>query len=106
MPSSKFYQTDAVIEDVIEVIKLGKDVVSALLETWHLVEQTNVGGGVELPFPKGKQRKILNSINEVSRKINMFEDDVCVTPMAFYFNFVAIARFHCSPFSIRLCIFK
>lgn len=80
MPGSKYYQTEALIDDVIEVVKLGKDIVSALLETWQLVEQTNVGGGiaggVELPFPKGKQRKILNQINEVSRQISLFEDDV------------------------------
>lgn len=76
MPGSKFSQTEALIDDVIEVVKLGKDVVSTLLETWHLVEQTNVDGGVELPFQKGKQRKILNKINEVSRQISLFEDDV------------------------------
>lgn len=76
MPGSKFSQTEALVDDVIEIVKLGKDIVSTLLETWHLVEQTNVDGGVELPFPKGKQRKILNKINEVSRQINLFEDDV------------------------------
>lgn len=76
MPGSKFYQTEALIDDVVEVLKLGKDIVSTLLETWNLVEQTNLGGGVELPFRKEKQKKILNKINEVSRKISSFEDDV------------------------------
>lgn len=74
--SSKYYQTEALIDDVVEIVKLGKDVASTLLETWNLVEQTNLGGGVELPFRKEKQKKILNRINEVSRKINTFEDDV------------------------------
>lgn len=78
MPGSKFYQASAVIEDVVEVVKLGKDIVSTLLETWNLVEQTNLGGSVELPFRKEKQKKILNRINEVSRKISTFEDDVCI----------------------------
>lgn len=77
MPGSKFYQTEALIDDVVEVLKLGKDIVSTLLETWNLVEQTNLGGGVELPFRKEKQKKILNKINEVSRRISTFEDDVC-----------------------------
>lgn len=76
MPSSKYHQTKAIIDDVIEVVKLGKDVASTLLETWNLVEQTNLGGGVELPFRKEKQKKILNRINEVSRKISTFEDNV------------------------------
>lgn len=69
-------QTNALIDDVVEVVKLGKDIASTLLETWNLVEQTNLGGGVELPFRKEKQKKILNRINEVSRKINSFEDEV------------------------------
>lgn len=86
MPGSKFHQTEALVDDVIEIVKLGKDIVSTLLETWHLVEQTNVnggGGGVELPFSKGKQRKILNKINEVSRQINLFEDDVRIHKFVF-----------------------
>lgn len=76
MPSSKYHQTVALIDDVVEIVKLGKDVASTLLETWHLVEQTNLGGGVELPFRKEKQKKILNRINEVSRKISSFEANV------------------------------
>lgn len=76
MPTSKYHQTVALIEDVVEIVKLGKDVASTLLETWNLVEQTNLGGGVELPFRKEKQKKILNRINEVSRKITSFEADV------------------------------
>lgn len=80
MPSSKYHEATALIDDAIEVLKLGKEIVSTLLETWHLVEQTrdDVPGGVEFPFPKGKTKKILNRINEVSRKINTFEDDVCI----------------------------
>lgn len=77
IPASKYYKAEAIIDDVVEILKLGKDVTSTLLETWNLVEQTNLGGGVELPFRKEKQKKILNKINEVSRKINAFEDDVC-----------------------------
>lgn len=81
MPASKFHQTVAIIDDVVEVVKLGKDIASTLLETWNLVEQTNLGGGVELPFRKEKQKKILNRINEVSRRISTFEDDVCSLAM-------------------------
>ena len=92
MPSSRYYQTVALIDDVVEVAKLVKDVASTLLETWNLVEQTNLGGGVELPFRKEKQKKILNKINEVSRKINNFEDDVCMT--AFIYNRLFFSYFY------------
>lgn len=86
MPGSKFHQTEALIDDVVEVLKLGKDIASTLLETWNLVEQTNLGGEVEIPFRKEKQKKILNRINEVSRKINTFEDNVCITIDTFEAN--------------------
>lgn len=66
----------ALIDDVIEVLKLGKDITATLLETWNLVEQTNLGGGVEIPFRKEKQKKILNRLNAVTRKIEAFEDNV------------------------------
>lgn len=95
MPSSKYSQTVALIDDVVEVLKLGKDIASTLLETWNLVEQTNLGGGVELPFRKEKQKKILNKMNEVSRKINSFEDDVS--------RWMAILRF---SYPVFLCTIK
>lgn len=78
MPASKFSTTEALIDDVVEVLKLGKDITSTVLETWNLVEQTNLGGEVEIPFRKEKQKKILNRINEVSRRINTFEDNVSI----------------------------
>lgn len=68
----------ALIDDVIEILKLGKDITSTLLETWNLVEQTNLGGGVEIPFRKEKQKKILHRVNEVHRKIDAFEDNVII----------------------------
>lgn len=71
-------RADAVIEDVIEVMKLGKDIASTLLETWNLVEQThNKGGDAQLPFQNKRQKEILRRINEVSGQINRFEDNVC-----------------------------
>lgn len=84
-------KTLALIDDVVEIVKLGKDVASTLLETWNLVEQTNLGGGVELPFRKEKQKKILNRINEVSRKISTFEDDVRLQNTFIYFSKLIIS---------------
>lgn len=69
-------QTEAVIDDVIEVLKLGKDIASTLLETWDMVEQTHNGADVQLPFRNKRQKEILKRINEVSNQINRFEDDV------------------------------
>lgn len=68
----------AVIEDVIDVIRLGKEVTSSVLETWHFVEQTNLVNEVEVPFLKQKQKKILNRMTDLSRQIALVEDKVSV----------------------------
>lgn len=74
---SKASETNALIDDVIEVLKLGKEIGSTLYETWDIVEQRNNGDdGVEVPFRKKREKKILNRLNEVSRKISAFEDEV------------------------------
>lgn len=74
---SKAYDTNALIDDVIEVLKLGKEIGATLYETWDIVEQRNNGDdGVEVPFRKKREKKILNRLNEVSRKISTFEDEV------------------------------
>lgn len=74
---SKAYETNALIDDAIEVLKLGKEIGMTLIETWDIVEQRNNGDdGVEVPFRKKREKKILNRLNEVSRKIAAFEDEV------------------------------
>lgn len=66
----------AIIEDVIDVIRLGKEVTSSVLETWHFVEQTNLVNEVEVPFMKQKQKKILTRMTDLSRQIALVEDKV------------------------------
>lgn len=71
--------TTAIIEDVIDVIRLGKEVTSSVLETWQFVEQTNLVNEVEVPFLKQKQKKILTRMTDLSRQIALVEDKVIVT---------------------------
>lgn len=67
----------AIIEDVIDIIKLGKEVTEGVLETWELVDQTHlISGGVDYPFFKKQQKKILNRMNELSRQIDYAEAEV------------------------------
>lgn len=72
-------QSTAIIEDVIDVIRLGKEVTSSVLETWQFVEQTNLVNEVEVPFLKQKQKKILTRMTDLSRQIALVEDKVIVT---------------------------
>lgn len=61
------------IDDVIEIIQLGKTITTGVVEVWDLVEQTNVGQGMDLPFRNQKQKKILSRIIDLSRKIDNVE---------------------------------
>lgn len=85
--AQKFIAT-AIIEDVIDIIKLGKDVTEGVLETWELVDQTHlISGGVDYPFYKKQQKKILNRMNELSRQIENAEAEVIYIKhfISFYF---------------------
>lgn len=84
---SKVYEANALIDDVIEVLKFGKEIGATLLETWDIVEQrTNDDGGVEVPFRKKREKKILNRLNEVTRKIAVFEEEVSVRILKYQRN--------------------
>lgn len=64
------------IDDAIEIIQLGKAITSSVLEVWDLVEQRNVGQGLDLPFRNQKQKKILSRVIDLSRKMDNVESTV------------------------------
>lgn len=66
----------ALVEDILDVIKLGKEVTSSLLETWDIIEQTHKGNEVDIPFYKVKEKKILSRMAELARQINVVESEV------------------------------
>lgn len=66
----------AIVEDILDVIKLGKEVTSSLLETWEIIEQTHKGNEVDIPFYKIKEKKILSRMSELSRQIDVVESEV------------------------------
>lgn len=97
---SKAHETNALIDDVIEVLKLGKEIGSTLLETWDIVEQRNNGDdGVEVPFRKKREKKILNRLAEVSRKIAAFEDEVKFLRNALFAGLICVTRISHSRYS-------
>lgn len=66
----------ALVEEAIDIIKLGKDVTVSILETWDIIEQTHLVNEVDIPFYKKKEKKILSRMTELSRKIDMAELEV------------------------------
>lgn len=69
-------QSAALIGDVLDVISLGRAVVTGVLEAWDVVEQTNSAGNPELPFRNKKQKTILKKITQLGRQIDAVEDEV------------------------------
>lgn len=61
------------IEDVIDVLRLTKEIISSVASTWNLVDQAPLTNDIDLPFLKRKEKKILNKITEVSRQIELTE---------------------------------
>lgn len=64
------------VEEFIDIVKLGKEVTLNVLETWEIVEQTHLVNEVDLPFLKRKEKKILNRMTELSRQIDKAELEV------------------------------
>lgn len=69
-------QCFAVIEDVLDVLRLTREVISSIAGTWNLVEQTPLTNEIDLPFLKRKEKKILLKITEVQRQIDLTENQM------------------------------
>lgn len=68
--------SNAVIEDVLDVLRLTKEIISSIAGTWSFVEQTPLKNEIDLPFMKRKEQKILLKITEVSRQIQLSENHI------------------------------
>lgn len=71
-------EANALIEDVIDILALTKEVVSAVAGTWKIVEQTKLGNDIDLPFLKRKEQKIIMRMAELSNEIKNTEMMVVV----------------------------
>lgn len=76
------------VEEAIDIIKLGKDVTVSILETWDIIEQTHMVNEVDIPFYKKKEKKILSRMTELSRKIDMAELEVSKFARQFIYDWV------------------
>lgn len=64
---------DALVEDVIDVLHLAREVVKTIGGTWELVDQTGLGNQIDLPFLKRKEQKIILRMAELSGDIRSTE---------------------------------
>jgi hypothetical protein len=68
--------TNALVEDVIEVLRLGKEVLHTVTGAWEIVDQTSAASEIEIPFLKKREKKILRRMSDVSNEINHLETKV------------------------------
>ncbi|KAJ8731651.1 hypothetical protein PYW07_004815 [Mythimna separata] len=67
----------ALVDEVIDVLKLGKEVGQEVLNSWDVFgKQFNATGGVELPVVRRREREILARLAVVSRSIEKLEFSV------------------------------
>lgn len=73
---SQIAETNGLIEDVIDIFKLGIEVSKGVFEAWDVAQQTHLVDEVEFPFRKVKQKMILSRLSAISRQIELVESQV------------------------------
>lgn len=66
----------ALIEDALDVFHVVKEVTTAVLKTWDIVQSSPIGSNINFPLMREKQRKVLSRLKEVSKQIISTEDQV------------------------------
>lgn len=69
--------TAAVIEDVLDVIHVVKEVTVGILKAWDIIQQSPIAQNIEFPLMREKQRKVLQRLKDMSRQIDQTEQKVC-----------------------------
>ncbi|XP_003424464.1 uncharacterized protein LOC100679659 isoform X1 [Nasonia vitripennis] len=60
--------------DVTEVLKFSREVVTDVLESYHMIKPKRPGDDdTDFPFVKRMEKRLMNHITQVSRKIDVFE---------------------------------
>lgn len=68
--------TTALVEDVLDVIHVVNEVASTVLKAWDIVQSSPLASSIEFPLMREKQKKVLQRLKEVSRKIDETEAQV------------------------------
>lgn len=66
--------TRALLDDAIDVIKLGKEIGEEVLNSWELLGKPfNITTGVEIPLMRRWEKQVLSRLSEVRRAIERLE---------------------------------
>lgn len=67
------FKVNALVEDVIDVLYLGREVIKTISSTWELADQVGVTSDIDLPFMQRKEKKILSRMAELTQEFRNAE---------------------------------
>lgn len=71
--SHNVVHVNALVEDVIDVLYLGREVIKTISSTWELAEQVGVTNEIDLPFMQRKEKKIISRMAELAQEFRNAE---------------------------------
>lgn len=66
-------QVNALVEDVIDILYLGREVIKTISSTWELADQVGVTNEIDLPFMQRKEKKIFSRMAELTEEFRNAE---------------------------------
>lgn len=69
----KDFRVNALIEDVIDVLYLGREVIKTISSTWELADQVGITNEIDLPFMQRKEKKIFSRMAELTQEFRNAE---------------------------------
>ena len=67
---------DGLVEDVIDVLYLGREVIKTISSTWELADQVGITNEIDLPFMQRKEKKIFSRMAELTQEFRNAEMNV------------------------------
>lgn len=71
--SPNIKQVSALVEDVIDILYLGREVIKTISSTWELADQVGVTNEIDLPFMQRKEKKIFSRLAELTQEFRNVE---------------------------------
>lgn len=66
-------RVDAIIEDVIDVLHLSREVIKTISSSWELADQVGMTNEIDLPFMQRKEKKIFSRMAEITQEFKNAE---------------------------------
>lgn len=73
LQTSNIEKVNALIEDVIDILYLSREVIKTISSTWELADQVGVTNEIDLPFMQRKEKKIFSRMAELTQEFRNAE---------------------------------